>query len=153
MHGYLLLACSIWWATLASSSFSSLCHKISRQRSQETALIMEQLRWWIRFSISVGGPCNHACSKGSHWTRHCTKILEMENGQQVKELNHTSLLCKWKLSIIQCQCIICDTCIKLSLNEFHLNLVKKAGLFVAFNNWCIGKAVWNGKYFWYISKF
>lgn len=93
------LCCSFWRAAPTSSSFSSLCHKISRQRSQETALIMEQLRWWIRFSISVGGPCNHACSKGSHWTRHCTKILEMENGQQVKELNHTSLLCKWKLAM------------------------------------------------------
>ncbi|MCH92951.1 abscisic-aldehyde oxidase-like, partial [Trifolium medium] len=32
-----------------------------------------------------------AFGKGTQWTRHCTKILEMENGQQVKDLNHTSL--------------------------------------------------------------
>ncbi|KAJ1432173.1 Molybdopterin dehydrogenase, FAD-binding [Sesbania bispinosa] len=55
----------------------------SYQRSKETASFMEQLGW-IRFNISVGGPCNHACGKGTLWTGCCGKILEMENGQGVK---------------------------------------------------------------------
>ncbi|KAJ1386402.1 Aldehyde oxidase/xanthine dehydrogenase, molybdopterin binding [Sesbania bispinosa] len=49
----------------------------------------KQLHSWSNLNGSdstfqLGGPCNNACGKGTLWTGHCGKILEMENGQGVK---------------------------------------------------------------------